>query len=310
MVSLQQWKEKLLNILDDTFYRKSEIDEKENTLNELIDEKLNISDAFSGDYNDLINKPGSSQVELIHLKEDISSDGIYFYVESPLTLTVSGNSITFFNSSYVQQSQEIAYDYWLEDDSAVNILIDWGDGSIDTLPNQVSNSLIHTYTDGLTSHDITFKYDYLWVGPFAFSGCSIEKAYIPTDVNIGNYSFFESYVKDVIINSPHIDDNSFENCSQLESIKIKNAHYIGQAFDGCENLTSVSIPNTVTFMESAFYGCDNITDYQLYWTDEWVMHWDADKMPVNENTIFTIPHGETQNYIDKDYPEDALVERG
>ena len=81
MVSLQQWKEKLLDILDDTFYRKSEIDEKENTLNELIDEKLNISDAFSGDYNDLINKPDSSQVELIHSEEDISSDGIYLLVE-------------------------------------------------------------------------------------------------------------------------------------------------------------------------------------------------------------------------------------
>lgn len=308
MVSLQQWKEKLLDILDDTFYRKSEIDEKENTLNELIDEKLNISDAFSGDYNDLINKPGSSQVELIQSKEDISSDGIYFYVEPKLTLTVEGNSITFFNSSYVQQSQEIAYDYWLEADSAVNILIDWGDGSIDTLPNSVADSLTHTYTDGLTSHDITFKYDYLWVGPFAFSGCSIEKAYIPTDVGIGDYSFFESYVKNVIING-NIPADSFKYCSQLESIKINNANYIGEAFNGCENLTSVSIPNTVTFMDGSFNSCDNIVDYQLYWTNNNIIDWDNNVMPANENTIFTIPHGETQNYINYNYPEDALVER-
>lgn len=308
MVSLQQWKEKLLDILDDTFYRKSEIDEKENILNGLINEKLNISDAFSGDYNDLINKPGSSQVELIHFKEDISSDGIYFYVELPLTLTVSGNSITFFNSSYVQQSQEMDYDYWLEADSAINVLIDWGDGSIDTLPNLISDSLTHIYTDGLTSHDITFKYDYLWVGPFAFSGCSIEKAYIPTDVSIGDYSFFESYVKDVIINNSSVHNDSFTNCSQLESIKIHNAKYIGQAFTGCENLTSVSIPDTVTFMNSSFNGC-NILDYQLYWTGDSIIDWDSDAMPANENTIFTIPHGEMQNYIDKDYPEDALVER-
>lgn len=308
MVSLQQWKEKLLDILDDTFYRKSEIDEKENTLNGLINEKLNISDAFSGDYNDLINKPGSSQVELIHFKEDISSDGIYFYVELPLTLTVSGDSITFFNSGYVEQFQEMADDYWLE--AAVNILVDWGDGSIDTLPNPTADSLTHTYTDGLISHDITFKADALNVGPLAFAGCPIKKAYIPSNVDIGPYCFFYSDVKNVIIDSSSIHSNSFENCSQLESIKINNANYIGQAFTGCENLTSVSIPNTVTYMEEAFYGCDNITDYQLYWTNEKILHWDTDKMPVNENTIFTIPHGETQNYIDKDYPEDALVERG
>ena len=80
MVSLQQWKEKLLDILDDTFYRKSEIDEKENVLNESIAEKLNISDAFSGDYNDLINKPNSSSViTIIYNEEDATDDGIYIF---------------------------------------------------------------------------------------------------------------------------------------------------------------------------------------------------------------------------------------
>ena len=308
MVSLQQWKEKLLDILDDTFYRKSEIDEKENVLNESIAEKLNISDAFSGDYNDLINKPGSSQVELIHFKEDISSDGIYFYVEPPLTLTVEGNSITFFSNSYVEQFHEMADNYWLEDDSPTNILIDWGDGSIDTFSNQIGDDLTHTYTDGLTSHDITFEYNHLWVGPLAFSGCSIEKAYIPTDVDIGQYSFLYSNIKNVTING-NIPSDSFKNCSQLENVKINNADYIDEAFTDCENLTFVSIPDTVTFMTNSFYNCDNITDYQLYWTNEKIIDWDADTMPTNEDTIFTIPQGETQNYINHGYPEDFLVER-
>ena len=41
MVTLEQWKEKLLDILDDVFYRKSEIDTQNATLNNQIDKKEN-----------------------------------------------------------------------------------------------------------------------------------------------------------------------------------------------------------------------------------------------------------------------------
>ena len=54
---------------------------------------------------------------------------------------------------------------------------------------------------------------------------------------------------------------------------------------------------------------NNIIDYQLYWTNDDIIYWSNDYMPINENTIFTIPRGETQNYIDYDYPEELLVER-
>lgn len=39
MTTLQQWKEKLLDILDDVFYRKPEIDQKESVINNLINSK-------------------------------------------------------------------------------------------------------------------------------------------------------------------------------------------------------------------------------------------------------------------------------
>lgn len=283
---------------------------KNNTQITLMDkDDIQSTYATKEEVNNITSESNGVDITLINSKDEISSNGVYFYVEPSLTLTVEGNSITFFSNGYVEQFHEIADNYWLEADDADNILIDWGDGLIDTLPNPAVDSLTHTYTDGLTSHDITFKCNYLWVGPLAFSGCSIEKVYIPTNVDIGNYSFFESYVKNVIING-NIPADSFKYCSQLESIKINNANYIDEAFNGCENLTSVSIPNTVTFMDSSFNSCDNIVDYQLYWTNNNIIDWDNNVMPANENTIFTIPHGETQNYINYNYPEDALVERG
>lgn len=280
---------------------------KNNTQITLMDkDDIQSTYATKEEVNNITSGSNGMDITLINSKDEISSNGIYFYVEPKLTLTVEGNSITFFSNAYVEQFHDIADDYWLEADN--NIIIDWGDGSTDTLPNQVTDSLTHTYTDELTSHDITFEYNHLYIGPLAFSGCSIEKAYIPTGVHIGQYSFFDSNIKNVTINV-NIPDDSFKNCSQLESVKINNADYIGEAFTDCENLTFVSIPDTVTFMINSFYNCDNITDYQLYWTNEKIINWDADTMPTNEDTIFTIPQGETQNYIDHDYPEELLVER-
>lgn len=286
-------------------------------IKELINNKADKTNATQSDAGlmsaeDKIKLDGLDKidVEITNMNPNkITEDGIYFYVEPPLTLTVEGNSITFFSSSYAEQFQDMSYGYWLETDDAVNIIVDWGDGSTDTLPNPATNSLTHTYTDGLTSHDITFKYDNLYVGPLAFSGCSIEKAYIPTDVSLRCNSFFESNVKNVIIDG-RMSSDVFRYCSQLESVEINNETSIYQNFSNCENLTSVSISDTVDEMEDCFDNCDNITDYQLYWTGEGILHWDTNIMPINENTIFTIPHGETQNYIDKDYPKDALVERG
>lgn len=284
----------------------------QNQINEIAESLITEHNNDDNTHNDIrseLDQLKDSQLTVVNFKKDISSDGIYFYVEPPLTLTVEGNSITFFSSSYAEQFQDMSRGYWLEADSTVNIIVDWGDGSTDTLPSPATDSLTHTYTDGLTSHDITFKYNNLYVCPLAFSGCSIEKAYIPTDVHIGQNSFFQSNVKNAIIDGS-MSPRAFQYCSQLESVEINNESHIIENFGNCENLTSVSISDTVDEMEDCFNNCNNITDYQLYWTGEDILHWDTNIMPVNENTIFTIPHGETQNYINKDYPEDALVERG
>lgn len=72
MTTLEQWKDKLIEILSNTFYSKTEIDNQINT-------KLNISDAFSGDYNDLINKP--KQITVINDENDIVDDGFYIYID-------------------------------------------------------------------------------------------------------------------------------------------------------------------------------------------------------------------------------------
>lgn len=97
MVTLQELKNKLIDILDDIFYTKTET-------NRMLNDKLNISDAFSGDYNDLTNKPNipsktsditndsdfitsndisqfstNANIIVIDDKTDIDEDGIYIY---------------------------------------------------------------------------------------------------------------------------------------------------------------------------------------------------------------------------------------
>lgn len=259
--------------------------------------------------DNLIEGKISSQIKedltMINLKRDMSSDGIYFYVEPPLTLTVEGDNITFFQDGYAEQFNASG-NAWLYGEG--NIIVDWGDGLTDTIIKD--ESISHTYTDGLSSHDVTFHGQINDIGTAAFAGCPISKAIIPSTINSIEYaSFCDSEVQDVIIRCDNIADNSFTGCESLENVEIDGAIHIGAAFNNCSSLTSVSISSSVRGMYQSFLNSNYITNYQLYWTYYDILYWDQDKMPVNENTVFTIPYGETQNYIDHDYPEELLIER-
>lgn len=259
--------------------------------------------------DNLIEGKISSQIKedltMINLKRDMSSDGIYFYVEPPLTLTVEGDNITFFQNGYAEQFNAIN-SVWLSGDG--NIIVDWGDGLTDTIIKD--ESISHTYTDGLSSHDVTFHGQINDIGTAAFAGCPISKAIVPSTIDsIGYASFYDSEVQDVIIRCKFIEDDSFTGCESLRNVEIDETIHIGSAFHNCSSLTSVSISSSVRGMYESFLNSNYITDYQLYWTHYDIKYWDQDSMPVNENTIFTIPHGETQNYINRDYPEELLIER-
>ena len=58
-----------------------------------------------------------------------------------------------------------------------------------------------------------------------------------------------------------IDNQAFENCSNLISVTIPNSvTFIGyRSFKGCSNLTFVNIPNSVTTISiDAFKGCSSL----------------------------------------------------
>lgn len=87
----------------------------------------------------------------------------------------------------------------------------------------------------------------------------------------------EKYIGDVIIPEAvtykgrtlsvvAIDEDAFENCSELKSITISNSvTEIGDdVFSGCTAITSITIPNSVTEIgQSAFRGCTALTTVKL-----------------------------------------------
>ena len=273
MTTLQQWKEKLLDILDNTFYRKSEIDEKENVLNESIAEKLNISDAFSGDYNDLINKPNNSSIiTIIYDEEDATDDGIYILNEELKTFkaTVNTNEVRI---GLIKEEGNFIADSppseWIVTDG--DVIVDWGDGTTSIINNPSSETpLTHTYSDGEISHDIKFLGD--------------------------------------IIDTTF----SFVLCNAISSFEISgNITQLGMGcFTYCENLSSIKISDNIASIgQDCFERCNSLVDYQLYWTEDNIVNYD-DTWGCTNDAIFTIPYGTTEAYVNAGYPEARLQERG
>ena len=194
--------------------------------------------------------------------------------------TVTGNRITLGQGNY----------QWLE--SVGNVVIDWGDGTSDIV-NNPTTPLSHTCNDGLSNHDITFIGEVTSLGSGCFMHCTgLTSVTIPNSVtNLGQACF---------------------SGSGLTSITIPNSVTSLEfaCFMNCTGLTSVTIPNSVTSLGNyCFMSCNSLIDYQLYWTGNNIITYDSNKMPNNTNTVFTIPNGETANYVAKGYPSSKLTER-
>ena len=145
----------------------------------------------------------------------------------------------------------------------------------------------------MSNHDITFIGEVTSLGSGCFMHCTgLTSVTIPNSVtNLGQACF---------------------SGSGLTSITIPNSVTSLEfaCFMNCTGLTSVTIPNSVTSLGNyCFMGCNSLIDYQLYWTDNNIITYNSNKMPNNTNTVFTIPNGETANYVAKSYPSDKLVER-
>ena len=127
------------------------------------------------------------------------------------------------------------------------------------------------------------------------------------------YSENKEYIVKVV-NAPYSEDFCFYQCDDLISINIPNiVTTLGMScFYNCDNLISVNIPNTITTLGNyCFHNCKNLIDYYLNWTtSSTIITFDSKKMSNNTNTIFHIPQGTKQLYIDKGYPSDKLQDGG
>ena len=237
-----------------------------------------------------------------NVESEVKTVNVY---EDVVVATVTGNSITLGFSSL----------QWL--DTTGDVLIDWGDGTSDTV-NNPNSQLTHDYTDGESSHNIAFLGEVTSLGNSCFYECTgLTSIVIPDSVtSLGNNCFVRcTGLTSVTIPSSvtSLGNSCFYECTGLTSVVIPNSvTSLGDGcFSYCTGLTSVTIPSSVTnLMYNCFRYCSALIDYQLYWTGNDIITYDSNKMPDNTNTIFTIPSGETSNYTSKGYPASKLVERG
>ena len=268
---------------------------------------FNINGSVVGDVTD---ESGVASVEytgtgvgLVYV--EVMGEHVKFYDGNVVVATVTGDSIRLGYST----------NQWLG--TIGDVVIDWGDDTQSTV-NNPSTELTHTYTDGEQSHSIVFLGTVTSLGNSCFQGCTgLTSVVIPNSVTSLGQSCFvgcTGLTSVVIPNSvTSLGFSCFKRCTGLTSITIPNSvtSISGDCFRGCTGLTSITLPNSVTSLEDrCFYGCPSLIDYQLYWTGNGIITYDSDKMPNNTNTIFTIPQGETNNYISKNYPSTKLHERG
>ena len=193
--------------------------------------------------------------------------------------------IAYVTGDYISLGQN---NTWLT--SIGDVVINWGDGTSDTV-NNPQGTLSHTYTDGLNEHLIIFDGIITSLDGCFYDCDSLTSVIIPNSVT-------------------SLGAGCFRKCS-LISVTIPNSvTSLGDfCFNQCLSLTRVTIPSSVTSLGTfCFNDCENLVNYELYWETQPVTY-SSSTMPVNTDTVFTIPYGTTSIYVDAGYPSDRLVER-
>jgi len=240
-----------------------------------------------------------------------------------MTLTVTGSSFETNSFTPFTYTGEVS--------------VDWGDDT--GLVEYTGGKLSHTFTDELNSHTVRVYGDITSLGYSCFASCTgLISVEIPSSVTTLGEACFGDCDKLTSIAIPSsvtsLGESCFAFCTSLTSITLPNSitslenscfessgltsitlpDSITRLGDGCFveclNLISVDIPDSVMVLGgSCFYHCIFLTNYILNWTSSsTIITYDSTDMPNNTNTIFHIPYGTTQLYIDKGYPSNKLEE--
>lgn len=77
------------------------------------------------------------------------------------------------------------------------------------------------------------------------------------NLNISKFAFENSGLTKATINVKSIDENTFENCKNLDTVTLNEGleSIKANAFNGCANLKNIELPSTLrTIGQGAFYG--------------------------------------------------------
>lgn len=210
------------------------------------------------------------------IEEETSNDTLKF--------TITGNSVT------------IPYGTFDYDDDEMIVTVDWGDGTVTNYTGDGSDSDSHTYTDGLTSHEVKINGNITTIyGYNLFSENS----------NLISVSFSSPITK--------LDYQCFNNCTNLETVELSSVTMLyEECFMGCSSLRNIIIPSTVTTMDTGcFEDCTGLESIEFEWDSsndilDYLPSWIKD---ANDDVVFIIPQGTTSLYTAKDYPSEKLVEK-
>lgn len=209
-------------------------------------------------------------------EEEISNDTLKF--------TITGNSVT------------IPYGTFGYDSDGEVVTVDWGDGTVTNYisENHSEDSDSHTYTDGLTSHEIKINGNITTIYGY---GLFIENS------NIISVSFSSPITT--------LDYQCFIGCTNLETVVLSSVTMLyEECFMGCSSLRNIIIPSTVIAMDTGcFEDCTGLESIEFEWdsSNDIIDYRSSWIKGANDDVVFIIPQGTTSLYSAKDYPSEKLV---
>nr|DAQ16522.1 MAG TPA: leucine-rich repeat protein [Caudoviricetes sp.] len=167
------------------------------------------------------------------------------------------------------------------------MIVDWGDGTVETFSSVPTSAITHSYTDGVEYHLIAIE-NLTALQSTAFKDCDnlikvifgntltkipinafrscryLTEITIPDSVtSIGNYAFyFCNSLKNIQIpvSVLTIGDQAFESCYRLTEITIPDSitSLGSSAFSNCTGLIEVTVSKNLTSLNNIFYKCNKL----------------------------------------------------